>query len=262
MSWALVLRLAGPLQAWGSSSQFNRRETDEVPTKSGIVGLLAAAQGRSRYAPIDDLVSLSVGVRADQPGSLLRDFHTVSSMDGSPLPSATMSAKGTQKPTSPKKLTHVTERFYLQDAIFVVVVGGPDLGLLTALAEAVRHPVFPLALGRRSCVPTQPLVLPSAEGDLWLGDTLEVLGRVPWQASDRVQRRASMEGVELAVVADRAYLVPEGALLDTSHDVPVSFAPGRRHMRTREVVHVAVTIPSGRLATAPHDPFDLLRGIS
>jgi len=71
-----------------------------------------------------------------------------------------------------------------------------------------------------------------------------------------------MEGVELAVVTDRAYLVPEGALLDTSHDVPVSFAPGRRDMRTREVVHVTVTIPSGRLATAPHDPFDLLRGIS
>ena len=69
----LVLRLAGPLQSWGSSSQFNRRETDDRPTKSGVIGLLAAAQGRRRSDPIEDLVDVKLAVRVDQPGSLLRD---------------------------------------------------------------------------------------------------------------------------------------------------------------------------------------------
>ena len=71
---SLVLRLAGPLQSWGGQSQFNRRDTLGEPTKSGITGLLAAAQGRRRQDPIEDLLALRLGVRTDQPGSLLRDY--------------------------------------------------------------------------------------------------------------------------------------------------------------------------------------------
>jgi CRISPR-associated Cas5-like protein len=39
----LLLRLAAPLQSWGSDSKFETRKTDREPTKSGVVGLLAAA---------------------------------------------------------------------------------------------------------------------------------------------------------------------------------------------------------------------------
>lgn len=263
MTASLVLRLAGPLQAWGSTSQFNRRETDEAPTKSGLVGLLAAAQGRRRADPIDDLVGLSMAVRIDQPGSLLRDFHTVSTLDGSPLPSATLSAKGQQKPVSTGKTTHVTQRFYLQDAVFVAVMGSADQESVAKLAYALRHPIFPLALGRRSCVPAQPLVLQCDEGDLWPGGPLEVLARVPWQANRRAQRRTSTDQVELAVTADRPDRVPAGALEDSRVDVPSGFAPGMRHLRTREVVHLLMAVPSGstlRRGTPQHDPFDLLGG--
>ena len=52
MSEVLVLRLAGPLQSWGSSSRFTRRSTEAFPTKSGIVGLLAAAQGRTTWGVV------------------------------------------------------------------------------------------------------------------------------------------------------------------------------------------------------------------
>ena len=41
----LLLRLAAPLQSWGSDSKFETRKTDREPTKSGVVGLLAAALG-------------------------------------------------------------------------------------------------------------------------------------------------------------------------------------------------------------------------
>lgn len=76
MSSVLVLRLAGPMQSWGSSSRFTRRSTEAFPTKSALVGLLAAAQGRRRSDPIEDLAELRFAVRVDQPGQLLRDFHT------------------------------------------------------------------------------------------------------------------------------------------------------------------------------------------
>lgn len=36
---ALLLRLAGPLQSWGTSSRFTRRATDRAPSKSGVIGL-------------------------------------------------------------------------------------------------------------------------------------------------------------------------------------------------------------------------------
>lgn len=72
----LLLRLAGPLQAWGSAARFARRTTESAPTKSGVIGLLAAAQGRPREADLSDLAALRFGVRIDQPGTRVRDFQT------------------------------------------------------------------------------------------------------------------------------------------------------------------------------------------
>jgi len=161
----LVLRLAGPLQSWGTSSRHNRRTTAGEPTKSGVVGLLAAAQGRPRTDPVDDLAGLRFAVRIDQPGQLRRDFHTASRYDGKPLPSTEVNGKGEQKST--KYLTRVTERFYLEEAVFVAALAGAA-SLMETLADAVRQPASPLALGRRACVPTQPLLLPAPDG--WLFD--------------------------------------------------------------------------------------------
>ena len=44
----LLLRLAAPLQAWGADSKFETRKTGREPTKSGVIGLLAAALGLRR----------------------------------------------------------------------------------------------------------------------------------------------------------------------------------------------------------------------
>ena len=72
----LLLKLEGPLQSWGSNSRFTKRKTQHEPTKSGVIGLLAAALGRRRGDPIDDLTTLRFGVRIDQPGSYEQDFQT------------------------------------------------------------------------------------------------------------------------------------------------------------------------------------------
>lgn len=248
----LVLRLAGPLQSWGGQSQFNRRDTLTEPTKSGVLGLLAAACGVRRQDPIEDLLGLSFGVRTDRPGTLLRDYHTVSSLDGSPLPSAQVNSKGVQTRTSPAKNTHVTTRFYLQDAVFVAAVAGPE-PLLDTLAVAVRRPAFPLALGRRSCPPAQPLHIPATGTDapLWTGGLLEVLQRVPWQGAQPRQRNRPYG--RLPVTVDD----PRGD--DIRTDVPTSFDPLRRGFTTRTVRHDWATPPGlPEPDERHHDPFALL----
>lgn len=262
----LVLRLAGPLQSWGGQSRFNRRDTDSEPSKSGVIGLLAAAEGRRREDPIVDLVDLRFGVRVDQAGTLLRDYHTVSDYRGGPLPSAKVSPKGVQVRTTPAKFTGVTERYYLQDAVFVAVLEG-DVDLLEGLVGALRRPGFPLALGRRSCAPTQPLVVePEVEGEvLWGGTAREVLARVSWQASVG-HRRSYARRSKHAASIDLAFTVDQPDGTDERLDVPVSFAPLDRGFITRRVDHGWVALPTDdpeagdpRDPRPPsHDPFALL----
>ena len=142
----LLLRLAAPLQSWGSDSKFETRKTDREPTKSGVVGLLAAALGlrRDDTEGLARLNGLRFAVRADQEGSLLVDFHTAKSRDTS----------------------YVTYRHYLQDAVFLAGLESGDEALLRELEAALRHPVCPLYLGRRSCPPTLPLCLGIRQGSL------------------------------------------------------------------------------------------------
>ncbi|MFI5792361.1 type I-E CRISPR-associated protein Cas5/CasD [Streptomyces sp. NPDC051677] len=255
----LVLRLAAPLQSWGGPSGYNRRDTLPQPTKSGVLGLLAAAEGRPRDASLTDLLGLRLGVRVDQPGTLLRDYHTVSDHRGLPLPSAKVDAKGVQKKTSPAKYTGVTQRYYLQDAVFTAALHGPA-ALLQSLEHAVRHPAFPLSLGRRSCPPTGPLSL----GLRHHADLNDVLGDVPWQASEHRRRQIRTPQVTLEVTLED----PTGDLhLD---DVPDTYdLKSGTVFRRRTVRHRWVTIPTGHEAatglppapdqTGPgHDPFALL----
>ncbi|MCK1819187.1 type I-E CRISPR-associated protein Cas5/CasD [Streptomyces sp. XM83C] len=254
----LLLRLAGPLQSWGGPSRYNRRETRPQPTKSGVLGLLAAAEGRDREATIADLVGLQLGVRSDQPGTLLRDYHTFSDYRGLPLLSAKTNAKGQQTRTTPAKYTGVTQRFYLQDAVFVVALRGPK-AFVESLEEAVRHPVHPLSLGRRSCPPTGPVSL-GLRPDTGLEDALR---EVPWQAGSHRRRQVTDSTVSLeATVED-----PDGDHLAV--DVPDTYnlktgtTFGRRAVR-----HLWVTVPTGRtqpthqdagaVGQSGHDPFALL----
>ncbi|MFE5773158.1 type I-E CRISPR-associated protein Cas5/CasD [Streptomyces sp. NPDC056485] len=257
-SAVLLIRLAGPLQSWGDRSSFNRRETRPEPTKSGIIGLLAAAAGRARHAPLDDLASLALGIRIDQPGSILRDYHTVSDYRGQPLLSAAVTAKGRQKPTSPAKHTHITQRFYLQDAVFLAAVQGPQ-GLIDTVEHAITHPAFPLALGRRSCAPAQPLCLGQRTGPLE-----DALRAEPWQAAPAVRKRWGRQNGDAAHI-DLPATIDDPAGDEARDDVPLSFAPQARTFTTRRIRHTYLQAPTGLTpdparpqTTGGHDPFALL----
>ncbi len=202
----LLLKLRGPLQSWGSESRYTSRQTHTAPTKSGVLGLLAAALGRRRTDPVEDLAALRFGVRVDQPGRLTRDFQTAIDW----------------RTGKPKPLSY---RYYLSDAVFVAGVEG-EKALIEGLSEAVHTPGFPLYLGRRSCPANPDLMLGLLEEDLETA-----LRSVEWQASERRRRECPRE-VNLPLLLD----APPGTAGDAQRDVPVSFDPEHRKYEWRNVL--------------------------
>jgi CRISPR system Cascade subunit CasD len=152
----LLLRLQGPLQSWGLDARFGERQTAAEPSKSGVLGLVCAALGRDRSESIDDLCQLRMGVRIDREGGVLRDYHTA-------LDVPTSDVKGSD--------TVLSNRWYLTDAVFLIGLEG-DGRVLGLLAEALRKPVWPMSLGRKACVPSEPVFLPDGLSALSLETAL------------------------------------------------------------------------------------------
>lgn len=221
----VLLRLAAPLQSWGGESRYETRLTHPEPTKSAVIGLLASALGRSRDSDISDLASLRFGVRCDQVGPVLSDFHTASIWsDGK------------------KKTTTVTRRSYLQDSVFVVGLESDNKVLLQTIVDALSVPNHALYLGRRSCLLSFPWFL--GIQDCTLEDALLTL---PWQASDWFQKKTfrKCDFVDLKISYDDAMSKDAYVV----NDLPVSFSPYKRSWRKRGVGTKFVTVSrDGNLA--------------
>lgn len=172
----LLLRLAGAMQSWGTTSRFDQRDTGKEPSKSGVVGLLAAALGidRENWTDLEPLTRLSMGTRHDRPGMPKRDYQTA----GCAATDTIIKADGTQA----KDGGVVSDRFYLADAAFLVGLECEDRSLLERTHAALRDPVWPLALGRKSYVPSESIWIENGLQDAPLRD---VLARWPWIASLR-----------------------------------------------------------------------------
>jgi len=221
------------MQAWGDASRFTTRQTRTEPTKSGVVGLLAAAQGRRRTDPIEDLAALAFGVRVDQRGRIERDFQTA-----------------IQWQTPKRAAMPLSYRYHLTDAVFVAAVAGNDT-LVDALNEAVRSPIFPLYLGRRACVPVGEVSLGVHPGDLE-----QALRKAPWQASAWYRRQQGRE-VHLDLVLDA---VPGNPADESVRDVPRSFDPARREYGWRDVVRRPPVVMANTVGRAEPDFFAALGG--
>lgn len=211
----LLLRMSAPLQAWGYESKFETRRTSREPTKSGVIGLLASALGRSRDESVQDLNELSFGVRVDHEGELLHDYHTVKLNESK---------------------TYVTHRYYLSDAVFLVGLESDNEELLQKLNNAVLSPAFPLFLGRRSCPPTLPLSLGIRECSL-----LEALQSEPWLISQYMQKMLkNRSDFKLRIITDSD---PKDSRAVRQKDVAVSFDPRKRQYGYRPIVeHTPITM--------------------
>jgi len=223
----VLLRLAGPLQSWGASSKFGRRTTEREPTKSGVIGLVAAALGRRREDNIDDLAKLKFGVRIDQAGRVMGDYHTVKSDDGKQLVNG--------------------YRYYLEDAVFLAGLYGDGM-LISEIARAIVNPQFPLFLGRRSCPPAGRICLGIRENMT----LLDALKAEPWQAGNWYQRKfLKNDNVNLKIIMDADNI---SYAQFTMRDMPVSFNQEHRKFtyrpREQQYFTMPVTVHSGK-----HDPF-------
>jgi CRISPR system Cascade subunit CasD len=157
----LALVLDAPLQAWGFESRFERRTTGLHPTKSGVIGMICAAMGLAKGVAEEQvtlpalaevhMTSIAIprtrlnvwsGETEDLAVGRLEDFHTVQ---------GTRRASGSMNPDAV-----VTRRQYLVDARYGVVLEGERL-LLERVDGALRNPIWGLWLGRKSCIPAQPI---------------------------------------------------------------------------------------------------------
>ncbi len=164
----LVLRLEGPMQAWGLRSRWDLRDTGTEPSKSAVVGILGAALGYRRGDPrLEERLdaSLAIGVREERAGIIAEDFQTVTGTH--------VRAQG-----DVVDKTIVSPRSYIQDAAFLVIISGPA-EMLKECEAALRAPVWPLFLGRKSCPPTRPMLVGLTDQYASLRDALE---KLPWES--------------------------------------------------------------------------------
>lgn len=254
----LLLRLAGPLQAWGAESKYEIRRTGREPTKSGVIGLLMAALGcrRDDTDTVRLLDTLHMGVRVDRAGEMLYDFHTMymeappqKSNNGLKQPRAYMCASDYTESYKDKSRAYTTKRYYLSDAVFLVGLECADDALLERLEAALHQPVFPLFLGRRSCPPTLPLSLGIRAGALE-----EVLRAEPdmdaaWRSKSAArEQRIILEGAD-----------EKRGTVRRLRDRPMSFAPTRREYGCRFQTECEPLVRQTG-APAEHDPMRELEG--
>lgn len=167
----LILKLQGPMQAWGGHTFEGVRPSADMPTKSAVLGLLAACLGirRNDQESLKTLVEgIHTAVRVDQNGitsQKITDYHTIldARVDYTGLKCHTNSIQ--------------TWREYLCDAVFTVAIWKTENCSFTLdrIAEALNRPYFTPYLGRRSC----PIARPLFEKIVEANDFLEALATVP-----------------------------------------------------------------------------------
>lgn len=229
----LALRLEGPLQSWGFDSQYNRRNTGLMPTKSAVAGLCCAALGFPRGSDQEKtflesfqnlrMTAIAIprkGANKELPVRRLQDYHTVGGGYDPNNPnergSITVSAEdGKPRAKNGQSLAVLTHRQYLTDASFGVLLEG-DTAFLKQIADALANPVWGLWLGRKACIPAAP-----------------VLAGLRENRDEAVQLLNLDKPLDAYIRQEDASSFAEGK--DSLPDMPVSFASERRLFSPRRV---------------------------
>src|SRR5919106_1412802 len=164
----LVFRLYGPMCSWGDIAVGEVRPSTVHPSKSAILGLIAAAIGIKRPDTVGDenertaleeahsalVQGYGFAVRVDAPGVPLVDYHTAQ------VPSSGTGRNRRQFATRRDELlavpraelnTILSRRDYRVDALYTVTLwarpGAPHA--LDEFAARLHAPVYALYLGRK-----------------------------------------------------------------------------------------------------------------
>jgi CRISPR system Cascade subunit CasD len=233
----LLLWFEAPLQSWGSDSKFGRRDTQTFPTKSGVLGLVCSALGAggeqrallAEFAALNQTVisfarskpTAEGAIKKQDREPLLRDFHMVGSGYDDQDPWASLLIP---KTNDGKKAVgggaKMTYRYYLQDAVFAVVLEVP-VDKAEAIAQALQNPAWDVYLGRKNCVPTDFIYRGTYDYEMI---AIEQAGAIAKQ-KNRIEDFRVLQGVLGEGDADEVI---------TINDVPVQFGEDKRY-RDRQV---------------------------
>lgn len=169
-----LFRLYGPMSAWGDIAVGEFRPSYAHPSKSAVLGLLAAALGiRRDEEVVHQAMATSYGfaVRVEAAGSPIRDYHTAQVPPaGSSRHKKTFATRKDEVAVPREDLrTILSSRDYRCDSLYTVclwTVGDSSPYSLTQFEAALAKPAFTLYLGRKSCplaLPLQPQVLQASD---------------------------------------------------------------------------------------------------
>ena len=159
--------------SFGDLAGHERRNSDEWPARSAILGLVGAALGvrRDDQQGQQDLLRWKVAVSMLSPMRRLRDFHTVQA-----VPTARIKRPSTRRDALRALRSRdnpvVTTRDYRTDCAFGVALWGCNE--LEEVQEALMRPFFVPYLGRKAC----PLAAPMAPGVVEAETPVEALRHI------------------------------------------------------------------------------------
>lgn len=192
----LLFRLYGPLASWGEIAVGEARHTAAYPSKSALIGLLAAALGIRRSNEERQAVlakGYRFAVKVISTGHLLRDYHTTQAPDG--VGKFIYRTRRDELVIGKDRLgTVLSSREYRCDALAIVAVLAEDGARwpLDELRTALLRPKFHLYLGRKSCPLAAPLN-PKIESAQGFGQALDRYAHGPLFISNSLINEAMGE---------------------------------------------------------------------
>lgn len=227
----LLLWFEANLQSWGHDSKFGRRDTLNFPTKSGVLGLVCSALGAGgeQCDLLNDFSSLNMEVisfkkttskgQSREREPLMCDFQMVGGGYDDSDPWQTMlipkTSDGKKATNSPG--TKMTFRYYLQDAVFAVILETP-INNAAEVAQALKTPHWDIYLGRKTCIPN------------------EIIFQGQFSSVDEAKKKALDIAQQKQLLVDFNVLQgyhDKGEIL-TLNDVPVQFGVHKKY-RDRQV---------------------------
>ena len=187
----LLLRLEAPLMAFGSVAIDNIGGTDQLPSASLLTGLLGNALGykRSEGSRLQALQArLHYAVRADRPGHIMQDFQTAQLAKDDKAWTTRGAPAGRDGGAKTYASPHIRYRQYHADASVTVAIHlepESDPPTPSECATALNTPARPLFIGRKPCLPSEPLLLGLVEADSLI-DSLKQVPLSDTQESSKV----------------------------------------------------------------------------
>ncbi|KAB8032263.1 type I-E CRISPR-associated protein Cas5/CasD [Fluviispira multicolorata] len=145
--WSLCINLQGPMQSWGIDSKLSLRSTSTMPSRSGIIGLLASSMGieREDEESLAQLNKLRINtISLKNIDYVEKDYQTIEGV---------LDVSGKIKTDM-----DLSTRYYITNSFYIAVIEG-EKDALEKIMHALKYPKWLVFLGRKSCPSASPFLI-------------------------------------------------------------------------------------------------------